>query len=70
MVFTPTKFAPLNVFNYKLERLINYMRWNNASEYDLRVLREEFTQIRNKIEDKIGLTEREFSRVELLNKVM
>lgn len=70
MVFTPSKLAPLNVFNYKLERLINYMRWNHTSEDVLHNLRIEFTQIRNKIEDKIELTEREFSRLELLNKVM
>lgn len=70
MVFTPTKFAPLNVFNYKLERLINNLRANRTSEDVLHNLRIEFTQIRNKIEDKIELTDHEFGRLELLNKVM
>lgn len=70
MVFTPSKNAPVNVISYKLERLINYSRWNNASEGQLHNLRNEFNQIIAKIQQNIELTDREQARLESLNKVM
>lgn len=70
MVFTPTKNAPLNVISYKLERLINYMKWNHASESQLHNLRNEFERIIAKIQQNIELTDREQTRLESLNMVM
>lgn len=70
MVFTPYKNAPVNVISYKLERMINYMRWNHASEYQLQILRAEFEEIIAKIQQNIKLTDRQQTRLESLNTVM
>lgn len=70
MVFTPTKNAPVNVIKYKLERLINNMKWNNTSDFHLDDLRNEFEQIIAKIQQNIELTDREQKRLESLNMVM
>lgn len=70
MVFTPAKNAPVNVIKYKLERLINHMKWNNTSDFHLDDLRNEFEQIIAKIQQNIELTDREQKRLESLNMVM
>lgn len=70
MVFTPSKNAPINVIKYKLERLINHMKWNHASESQLHNLRNEFERIIAKIQQNIELTDREQTRLESLNMVM
>lgn len=70
MVFTPSKNAPVNVIKYKLERLINHMRLNSASDYHLRNLRNEFNEIIAKIQLNIELTPKEQTRLESLNNVM
>lgn len=70
MVFTSTKLAPLNVFDYKLERLLNFMRRNDYSENHIQSIKREFKILRNKIYVNAVLTDNEQSRLEILNNVM
>lgn len=70
MVFTPAKNAPLNVLDYKLERLLNFMRWNNSTETHIQCVKHEFKTIRDKIYLNAVLTDKEQERLESLNKVM
>ncbi|QOI66487.1 hypothetical protein [Erwinia phage FBB1] len=70
MVFTPTKNAPLNVLDYKLGRLVNFMRWNNCTESHINSVKNEFKNIRDKMYMNFTLTSREQERLESLNNVM
>lgn len=70
MVFTPTKLAPLNVFDYKVERLLNLDRLQGATKEDLEYSRNCYSALRIKIKSGIKLTDNEFLYLELLNKVM
>lgn len=70
MVFTPIKNAPLNVFDYKVERLINSMKWTDVEASDLEMLRLEYNNIRCKLKSNFTMTNEEIRLLDLLNKVM
>lgn len=70
MVFTPTKNAPLNVFDYKVERLLNFDRLNGATVEDLNYSKKIYAEIRSKLKFKHKLSDEDFCHLEILNKVM
>ncbi len=70
MVFTPTKNAPLNVFDYKLERLLNLDKSEGATPEDLDYSRKIYASIRNKLKFNSALTTEDICHLEILNKVM
>lgn len=70
MVFTPTKNAPLNVFDYKVERLLNFDRLNGATVEDLNYSKKIYAEIRSKLKFKYKLSDEDFCHLEILNKTV